>query len=65
MLMQVKSKALRLLGITVGDLRAEKALLVLGEAPGHEVPAGPLPHPDTVASGVGARRSWTPEAIDS
>jgi len=40
---KVKSKALQVLGVTVQDLQVEKALIMLGEAPGREVPAGPLP----------------------
>lgn len=39
------SKALLTLGATIDDVRIEKALLVLGEAPGREVPAGRLPRP--------------------
>ena len=39
----VKTKALQVLGATVQDLRIEKALLVLGEAPGREIPGGKLP----------------------
>ena len=38
----VKTKALQVLGATVQDLRVEKALLVLGEAPGREIPGGKL-----------------------
>ena len=41
----VRSKALAKLGATLDDVRIEKALLVLGEAPGREVPAGRLPRP--------------------
>jgi len=44
----LRSKALALLGATVDDVRIEKALLVLGEAPGREVPAGKLPRPTTI-----------------
>lgn len=39
------SKALAKLGATIDDVRIEKALLVLGEAPGREVPSGRLPRP--------------------
>ena len=39
----VRSKALQILGATVQDLQVEKALIVLGEAPGREIPGGPLP----------------------
>ena len=42
---KLRSKALATLGATIDDVRIEKALLVLGEAPGREVPAGPLPRP--------------------
>ena len=42
---RVPSKALLTLGATIDDLRIEKALLVLGEAPGREIPAGKLPRP--------------------
>ena len=42
---RVPSKALQTLGVTIDDVRIEKALLVLGEAPGREVPAGKLPRP--------------------
>ena len=41
----LRSKALKTLGTTIDDVRIEKALLVLGEAPGREVPAGRLPRP--------------------
>jgi len=41
----LRTKALALLGATVDDVRIEKALLVLGEAPGRKVPAGKLPRP--------------------
>jgi len=41
----VRSKALAKLGATLDDVRIEKALLVLGEAPGREIPAGRLPRP--------------------
>ena len=42
---RLPSKALATLGATIDDVRIEKALLVLGEAPGREVPAGRLPRP--------------------
>jgi len=42
---RLPSKALAKLGATIDDVRIEKALLVLGEAPGREVPAGKLPRP--------------------
>ena len=42
---RLPSKALQTLGATIDDVRIEKALLVLGEAPGREVPAGKLPRP--------------------
>lgn len=42
---RIPSKALHKLGATIDDVRIEKALLVLGEAPGREVPAGKLPRP--------------------
>jgi hypothetical protein len=45
---RVPSKALLKLGATIDDVRIEKALLVLGEAPGREVPAGKLPRPRTL-----------------
>lgn len=41
----VRSKALKMLGATIDDVRIEKALLVMGEAPGREVPAGAVPRP--------------------
>ncbi len=41
----MRSKALARLGATIDDVRIEKALLVLGEAPGREVPAGPVARP--------------------
>lgn len=39
----LRTKALKTLGATIDDIRIEKALLVLGEATGREVPAGKLP----------------------
>ena len=39
----IATKALRLLGATMDDIMVDKALRVMGEAPGHEVPAGALP----------------------
>jgi hypothetical protein len=42
---RLPSKALATLGATIDDVRIEKALLVLGEAPGREIPSGPLPRP--------------------
>ena len=39
------AQALTMLGATIDDVRIEKALLVLGEAPGREVPAGAIPRP--------------------
>lgn len=41
----LRTKALATLGATIDDVRIEKALLVLGEAPGRQVPAGKLPRP--------------------
>jgi hypothetical protein len=41
----LRTKALATLGATYDDVRIEKALLVLGEAPGREVPSGRLPRP--------------------
>ena len=42
---RVPSKALLTLGATIDDVRIEKALLVLGEAPGRQIPGGKLPRP--------------------
>jgi len=42
---RLPTKALQTLGATIDDVRIEKALLVLGEAPGREIPAGKLPRP--------------------
>ena len=42
---RLPTKALTTLGTTIDDVRIEKALLVLGEAPGREIPAGKLPRP--------------------
>lgn len=42
---RLSSKALATLGATIDDVRIEKALLVLGEAPGREIPGGKLPRP--------------------
>ena len=50
----VRSKALKMLGATIDDVRIEKALLVMGEAPGRQVPAGAVPRPDYL---VAARES--------
>lgn len=41
----MRSKALNRLGAAYDDVRIEKALLVMGEAPGREVPAGWAPRP--------------------
>ena len=49
-LRRLPSKALQTLGATIDDVRIEKALLVLGEAPGREVPAGKLPRPSPAMS---------------
>ena len=45
---------------SVSDLRIEKALVVLGEAPGREVPAGPLPRVkrEDEAAGADAEPLW-------
>ena len=43
---RLPSKALKQLGATIDDVRIEKALLVLGEAPGREIPGGKLPRPE-------------------
>ena len=42
---RLPTKALTTLGTTIDDVRIEKALLVLGEAPGREIPSGKLPRP--------------------
>ena len=47
---RLPSKALKTLGATLDDVRIEKALLVLGEAPGREIPAGKLPRPRPTAA---------------
>lgn len=66
---RLPSKALATLGATIDDVRIEKALLVLGEAPGREVPAGRLPRPtppyafDTPTWSVPPRGAEAPAGI--